>query len=637
MSEKRAREQRKEDREAARLKYQQYRNAGDGCIAWAEENLYVPIYKEGSTVATWTPIKDLPKTINPETGRSYWGMWELQKVVLRNALQMVNGRFIYRLIVFCWPRGEGKSFMANLIQMWKFFCWPKQTIALCANSKDQSTFLQYEEIKTMIENSPRLLRFVGKKNIQEKEIRIKDTRGRVVSTIQSISSFSGIVSNITGYAFSEFFENKRPDFFEKVDGSIRNVPNALGVIDSTVSSKEHTLYKLFESFRKKEDPLLFFHYRFSKEGACGDYWHPYQTQAQLNSYKSKFVLGGFARYFLNLWSAGAEKVFSQEEVEAINYLGANGSVNCHKQVVDLIRRRYEILEGDEKLKAEGVPVYDRVEEIEQVERCLYPVSSVYRLRSDDNVPLMASSDALDKLTDIYDTEWAIIGGIDRADPMKRRTAARTIFNIVAKGLPGSRTNPDIGKIDKPDEQDHGINPEYRMPGLAYIYVLLYLADVADHSLEGLKSNILMAHEEFDGIDVIGSERYAVWDLVPWGEDYNIKFELFHPNYGIQRAAFSYLYTIVNQGRFKGPPTAVAGSRGDDIVREEMANFDHDADIKWFGSPEKNLKNGVQDDFVFALANGIYCGRFLNVDSFRGRRSKAYWGTMMQPGNLIGKW
>ena len=603
-------ESRQVRRAVERAKYKKYRDGGDGCILWAEENVCVSIFVEGSDIPVWTPIKDLSREPNPVTGRSYWSMWQEQCEVLRAALRMENGRFVHRLIVFCWPRGEGKSFIADLIQMWKFFCWPKQNIVLCSNSKEQSTFLQYEEIRAHIEHSPNLLRFVGKKNIQEKEIRIKDKAGHIVSRIQSISSFSGIVSNITGYAYSEFFENKLPAFFEKVDGSIRNVPNALGVIDSTVSSKEHVLYHLYQASVKKEDPLLFFNYRSSKNGDYRDFWHPHNTQAQLNSYKIKFPMGGFARYFQNLWSAGAEKVFSQEDVDAVNYIGADGSANCHKQVIELIRRKHEIIDQDQGFKQEGVDIYGRSNAIQMIEKKLWSVSDIYSLKTGNGISTIADVESLDRLSEIYDTDWAIIGGIDRADPMKKRTAARSIFTVVAKGLPGSRSNPNIGmgddiKSDDDSDDSRGrrkknqkIKPELAMPTLSYIYFLLYLVDIQDHSSEAFKTHILIAHDEFDGIDVIGSERYNVVDMVSWGEPFGIDFQLVHSYYNMQLAMFSYFFTLVNTGRFKGPDTGVVGSKMDDILKEELAYFDHDSDKKWFGSPEKNLKTGVQDDWIF---------------------------------------
>lgn len=648
------------ERRAIIQKYEKYRDGGDGLIAWAEENVKVPIYRVGSTFAEYVYLGELPEEVFPSTGRSYWGLWQEQKKIFRECLAMKNGEFIYRLIVFCWPRGEAKSFMTNLIQGWKFFCWPKQQIVLCSNSKELSSFLLFKELKSLIEQSPRLLRFIGgKKNLLEDCIRRKDKNGSIVSMIQTISSYSGIVSNINGYSFSEFFQNKSPDFFEKLDTSTRNTPNALGLIDSTVSSKDHQLYRLYQSFVKGEDKLLYFNYRFSKNGDYRDYWHPKNDQIQLDSFRTRHLMGGFARLFLNLWSAGAEKVFSQEEIEAVNFVGADGNVNCHKSVIELVRKKYEILDGDprvERMREQGVLPDMQDSAIEVIEQRLYPVSSIYKLNRDSSgMAAMADSDALERLTEIYDTDWSIIAGIDRADPLKQqRTSARTIFTALAKGLPGSLSNPEIGLINtaatpdplesdkdrlKRERIEKKISAEIRMPSLSYIYFLLCFADIHTHSLEGLKAMILMCEEEYDGIDVIGGERYGLWDLIPWGESRGMmtKFDLIHSNYKLQLAFFSYFCNLINSGRFKGPQTGFAGSKGGDLPQEEMSYFDHDDERKFFGSPEKKLRNGVQDDFMFAAGNGLFAGRSLGVTDFRSRRGSQFWGTMIQPGNLVGRW
>ena len=88
--------------------FARYRNGGEGFISWCEENVCLAIYKEGATVPTWTPMSDLSDVPNPDTGRSYKQMWESQKEIVREALKMKDGRFVYRLVVLCWQRGDGK-------------------------------------------------------------------------------------------------------------------------------------------------------------------------------------------------------------------------------------------------------------------------------------------------------------------------------------------------------------------------------------------------------------------------------------------------------------------------------------------------------------------------------------------------
>ena len=243
-------------------------DGADGMIAFCNNYVRVPIYPKGSTVPKWVSMGKLPAESIYDDGRSYKSIWDAQQEIIRDALRMEEGRFVHRLLVFCWMRGEGKSLLVCLILIWKFFVFSEQKIMLGANSKDQVKFVHFDIIRDIILNSPMLLEWVGgKRNIQEKEIRLKDEKGNIRSLIRSISSFSGIVSNITGYSFSEIFDMKNPKFFVQLDGSIRNIPNAFGIIDSTVSEKTHVLYKLYTQALQKKTKGVYFSYRSSPTAA----------------------------------------------------------------------------------------------------------------------------------------------------------------------------------------------------------------------------------------------------------------------------------------------------------------------------------------------------------------------------------
>jgi len=414
-----------------------YRDGAEGMIRWVEDFVYIPIYPEGSDVAVWTPMHSLPTEKNPGTGKSYRDIWEGQKEVLREALRMQNKRFIYRLIVLCWMRGEGKSLLACLIQLWKFFNWPRQQIMLGANSKDQVKFVHFDIMRDIIINSPKLFRRVGgKRNIQEKEIRLKDSEGNIRSIIRSISSFSGIVSNITGYTFSEIFDMKKPKFFTQLDGSIRNIPNAFGVIDSTVSEKTHILYQLYINFIQGKTSTVFFSYRHSKEGLPEDYWNPNMDKAQLDDYRAKFPFGDFERYFLNLWSAGTQRVFTEEMVEITKYLGIDGQLLNTKEMQKELELKNHLIEVMTDISGKGFA--DGGEEtagkIDEIYRRLTPVSGVYKLADKYGQSKMASMEDLVTLSNMFDTDWVITAGSDYGDPYAVRGLARTIAIIIAKGL-----------------------------------------------------------------------------------------------------------------------------------------------------------------------------------------------------------
>ena len=592
---------------------ERYRNGGDGFCDWCEENVRIPVYKTDSPIPSWVLIGDLSRDPVPGTGRSFWDMWCNQKSILREALQMKDGRLKHRLIVFCWPRGEGKSAVACLIQLWKFFCFPRQQIMLGANSKDQVKFVHFDIMRDIILNSPRLLEIVGRQYVQEKEIQLRDSSGNVGSLIRSISSFSGIVSNITGYSFSEMFDMKNPKFFVQLDGSTRNMPNSLGVIDSTVSEKSHILYKLYETYRKGKDPSLFFHYRFSEEGSYKDMWHPYNSQEQLDSYREKFPESEFRRYFLNLWEAAGARFFTPEMIKGIEYIGHNGTLGCQQQIMDTLSEFNKKKKGAME-SGDGSSEHLRSLEVE-VEKTLTPTSSVYQLESPGGHPRMCSIEELNKLADLYQTDFAIMAGVDRADPMKTdlTKGAKTIVTIVAKGLPNSRVNPDLYLEETTIKR--------------YMYFILDIVHVESNELDGIKAAVLKAVNEYDGIETLCGERWGMWDIGSWCEDNNIMLEILQPTYDRQKEAFTELFLLFRQGFLKSPPIRVVGMKKDNILAEEAEIFDHNPAKKQYGSLEKIMKDGVQDDCVFSLAWCVFGGRKLTPLDFRQRSSNMTFGEM----------
>jgi hypothetical protein len=599
-----------------------YRAGGEGMGQWCDDHACVPIYPEGSDIAIWTPLCDLPDTVNPATGKSYKSMWDAQKEMLKEALKMENGRFVYRLIVLCWMRGEGKSLLACLIQLWKFFNWPRQQIMLGANSKDQVKFVHFDIMRDIIINSPKLAAQVGqRRNIQEKEIRLKDSVGDIRSIIRSISSFSGIVSNITGYTFSEIFDMKNPKFFTQLDGSIRNIPNALGVIDSTVSAKTHILYSLFSNYTQGKTTTVFFSYRYSKEGKMEDYWNPHMDEAQLTDYRVKFMFGDFERYFLNLWSAGTQKVFTDEMVEVTKYIGYGGELLNSDEMLKQLEHKNHLIEVMTDVEGKGFA--DGSEEtagkIDQVYSLLTPVETVYRLTDRYGHRRPASIDDLMNMTNLFDTDWVISAGLDYGDPYAVRGLARTIVVVIAKGLPGSKSNPHIHLALQTAPK--------------YLYSLLVVEEIPDHSGDTVKKILEEANEEYDGIDVLCSERYGAWDMEKWCEDRDVEFQPIFPTYDRQRDAFKQVLEAAREGRLKCPPLSVPGSKKEDIRDEEMGVFEHDQEKKWFGSIEKFEKYGIQDDFMFALGWGIYGPRLKGIDDFRIRRGAESFGFFIPNRNL----
>jgi len=609
----------------------EYRNGAEGMIKWVEDRCWgeiVPIntdFEAIGDIKTWVPMSELPGTPHPETGRSYKYLWEEQKKILRKALVMENGRFKYTLIILCWMRGEGKSFLTCLIQLWKFFCWPRQQIMLGANSKEQTKFIHFDIMRDIIRHSPDLISQIGEKNIQEKEIRFTNEKGHVDSIIRSISSFTGILSNINGYTLSEIRDMKNPKFFVQIDGSIRNVPNALGVIDSTVSEKMHVLYQLYLAFIDKKVKTLYYSYRHSVTGDVDDYWHPNMTTDQLNDYRVKFPFGEFERYFLNLWSAGTTRIFTEEMIEAMSFFGIDDGILNNEFIFKELDKKNTLISARNDLIEKGIPLdVDQMnEEVVRIYSRMRKVDEIYCLSDEFGTSKMATMDSLSKLEDMFDSHFALLASIDRGDPTAVRGKARTIVGVVAKGLPGSRSAPYMATMLEAAPR--------------YLYLMLMLADVRNHSLDTIKEVLGLCDQEFDGLDVLCSERYGTWDMEPWCEERQIKFETIYPNYGRQNEAFTELYNIIKGGLFKTPEITIHGSKKENILVEELTVFDHDLDKKWFGSPEKMEKHGIQDDSVYVLGWSIYGGRELTVDDFRLRKSMASFGFFYGNKDVLGNY
>ena len=147
----------------------------------------------------------------------------------------------------------------------------------------------------------------------------------------------------------------------------------------------------------------------------------------------------------------------------------------------------------------------------------------------------------------------------------------------------------------------------------------------------------MAHILYDGVDMFCSERWGMFDIVPWLEENEIKFELIQANIERQRMAFTELYSVVATERFKCPPIGVHGSKMDDILKEEMLTFEQDQEKIWYGSPEKTERYGIQDDTMFSTAWGIYGMRNLTVADFRTRGVAPFAGMYYENREVHGRY
>lgn len=608
------------DKIKSQISFYQYHELG--AETWLEDHVRIAIQDFKTGALTWCLLRDLPDDPHPETGRSYKGMWEWQKInAIRPATERdENGFYRYQTLVFCLPRGEGKSYLMNLLVLYRFFTQPRQKIILGANSKDQSKFVSFEIIQELIRNSPKLLQILGQEGIKEKEIRLRDGAGNVASYIRSVSAFTGIFSNITAYVFSEIFDMTNPKFFYQLDSSRRNIPNAQGYIDSTVSDKAHVLYNLYEAspLRNNTDPGILFIYRNSQAALEEDYLHPCMTQKQLESFRTKFIPSEFARYFKNKWDLEDTALFSAPVIRSMRYIGHLGQLGQNQKVIQTCA---SVIEYEDAMD-DKAGFIDNNSVIKNIMIDLMPVP--YKL-VEYGQPRWASIDEIAKLSDIYDTEWAVGIGLDRADPLKDdiTLGARTIMSVMIKGLPGSRSHPNM-HIDLEGK-------------VRYMYFIVHIAHIESNELADIQYEIDKILSEYGIVKTLCAERWALQELPTYCVQNDISLELLSPTYEKQRAAFNEMYTMVKTGYLKVPNISVPTHNADNILEEELQAFRHSASKKWYGSEEKRKERGVQDDSVFAVGWNLYGMRHLNPDDFGLDQSSMFMGSFIQEKALTGNY
>jgi hypothetical protein len=295
------------------------------------------------------------------------------------------------------------------------------------------------------------------------------------------------------------------------------------------------------------------------------------------------------------------------------YIGADSKVGNFEDVNKICDERQYYISRWSILVEKGLMEKGKeaLDEADKLKPRLVPLSYTLTDRYGNNDK--ASLADLNHVGDMLDTGWTILVGIDRADPLKTTPGgARTIVSCLAKGQINSNKNP------------------FQSENPIYIYLLLGMLPILDSSMEGIKNFILDCNNEYGGVNMVCSERWGIWDLKPWCDGLQIQFEAVAPSYDKQKSAFSELYISLSQGAFKAPELSILGSQTPNILKEEFTTFKHDTGKKWFGSVEKDVKDGIQDDAIYSIAWAMYGGREIKADQFTMRNAKAWFGTFIQP-------
>ena len=504
-----------------------------------------------------------------------------------------DGSFKHKVICTSRPRGDYKSFDVTLLFLIRFFNMPEEQIFLVANSEKQTTHLLFNEAKKIIRRSPALSNTPGL-DIQKQTIKLFTAKKEEFSSIEVMSVESGARSNATCFAFSEVWKLTDELNFAEIEQSIRGVENAWVLIESTVAAKGHIFQRLYEDYQKGDNPILYFQY-YSDQ-----HYNPKIDDVYLNHAKRLYP-HLYRMFFRNRWEDAATGLFDEQRIFEMGYIGIDGRIGRSPEFVEAIKtfvfekRTIKMFAGvndpaarDEVVRAKAI--------VEGLSRRL--------MRVDDLYSLPAMPEDIDRIKNLFDCEFVVGLGIDRAKQMSKR-ADRTAVITVAKGITG---------VDELSE-----------PIVMYFILDVYMPE--SPTLKNLTERI-MSNSEAYGIDFnIRIEEYQGQDLDSWCKESGFNSELAKASFKHQEEIFAVLSNAAENGMIKCPIVPVWRDENDniyyekppenvyDLLREELSVIEYEAPMQgrktgYIGSPFKKATNRtnkgeIKDDTAYALAHATF--------------------------------
>lgn len=530
-----------------------------GFFDWVEE---VDLQVESKRLSKWVPFRP----------------WSVQREAIEGALTVnEKGDFKHKIAILSWSRGEGKTLVVSILTLFFFFNGYSETIILAGNTKDQSTFTHYDLCKSIIQHTPKLRRTPGLE-IKEKYIALKTGPKEMFSTMRAVPTSVGLLPGTTRAVFTELHNLQDTKFFYDLWSSLRNVPNAMVLVDTTVARPGHLVHNLWQTFVKGEDPKIYFHHYADK------HYNPEMTEEELNHFRQTMPEILFNMYFRNRWEDAAGSLFPVERITEIGVCGLDGkpgppTAELRAHVKEL--REWEVKRNN--YQRGGIDIAYMTREIQAMERRLVPVSSIYKLP--------ATGADLEKIGRTFGCNFIIGVGLDRALRQSKHPG-RTVMSCVARGVITQETS---------------------------MYFLLDMFIPDDATLPVLADKFLDWSREYGWIDKVAVETYSSQDFYDWVSDKALSAEFCSPTYAKQKPIFFSMSNILDSGQFKSPPVPYytdddgniyrGFTNGNDVFRDELEMFNYipgeTEKTGKFGSPEKHKKSGVQDDTIYSVGWGIY--------------------------------
>lgn len=504
--------------------------------------------------------------------------WAIQREAVNEALRVdENGNFDHRLVVFSAPRGEGKTLLACMVTLFFFFNGYSEVITLAGNSRDQSKFTHYDLCKSIIQHTPALFKTPGLK-IQEKNIALNAGPKEVFNYMQPIPTSVGLLPNTTRAVFTELHNLQDTKFFYDLWTSLRNVPNAMVIVDTTVARPGHLVHKLWQTYQKGTDPLIYFHHYSDK------HYNPEMTEEALNHFRETLPDILFNMYFRNRWEDAAGSLFPIDKIRQMRILEVDGKLAPCPESNLAIKTLMELEHQRTILSRGGADLLALNKEITAIENRIVMVDELYKIP--------ASKEDLVRIGKKYGCDRFIIGvGLDRALRLSKHTGRTALSCVARMPLSAEESRYFILDIFVPTEST--------------------LPVLADKFMEWMV--------KYGWIDKVVVETYSSEDFYDWVADKALASEFVSPSYAKQKPVFFSMDSIVEAGHLKCPKvpyytddqgTLFRGfTNREDLFCTEMQKFGFVPGLTdnkgTFGSPDKGNKSGTQDDTIYSVGWAIY--------------------------------
>ena len=544
-----------------------YDLSGDGCIQWIYDKKICLLNQRSKK---WEPITLL----------------DFQEEFIHRALATKDdGDLKHKIAIACWKRGEGKSMCVKLIGLFLFFNLRGQKIVFSGSSKDQADKVLFTELKEIVQKTPELAKMVNYgMEVQEARIILRSGPKSIECELVPVATATGLLTGTTAAFFTELHEQKDCKFFEDLYSSLRGVPNAIALVDTTVADKGHIVHKLWDAYRDG-DPMVFFDYNGSKTLSNRN---PEITKEYLEHQKRILLPATFRKYFFNLWDDVNTDTLSADAIRKFGIAGvkvSGGEIYGQSQEMDNLLTALMAVEGErDELVKQKVDATHLMASIRDLEAKFILMDHLY------SIP--ATADDVANIEKLFKTSLSIFIGMDRAG-MTRKGHDRTVMPCFGIGPLNEITN---------------------------IVFLLDMFIPLDDSMPVLQERIINWKNEFGLIEKITLEKYETKDLARWCEDTDVCNEVAYseayPSIPRKREIFVPAWQYMSNGYFKAPtvPYYVDDSgrihegfaNKADIFCEEASVFIFDEERGVFRAQEKGKGRvgTVKDDTMYGAAWGI---------------------------------